>query len=204
MSQSSSLTLPTQASAPWHPLASPEVYRMTTREYERMTAAGVLDDPRVELLDGYVVKKMGKNPPHIWTVDAALEALKTMLPGWWCRKEDPVRLPDFDEPEPDIAVVRGSRDLYRGRIPGPEDIALVVEVSETTLDRDRGPKLTAYARSGIDRYWIINLVTRQIEVYSDPTEGGYSSVQVYTPGQDIPVLVEGAERGRVAAASLLP
>ena len=204
MSQFSIVKTPTQANLPRHPLASPEVYRMTTREYERMTAAGVLDDPRVELLDGYVVKKMGKNPLHIWTVDAVLEALKAMLPGWWCRKEDPVRLPDFDEPEPDIAVVRGSRDLYRGRIPGPEDIALVVEVSETTLDRDRGPKLTAYARSGIDRYWIINLVTRQIEVYSDPTEGGYSSVQVYTPGQDVPVLVEGTERGRVAAASLLP
>ncbi|MGO9598954.1 MAG: Uma2 family endonuclease [Isosphaeraceae bacterium] len=204
MSQFSTVKTPTQANFPRHPLASAEVYRMTTRECERMTAAGVLDDPRVELLDGYVVKKMGKNPLHIWTVDAALEALKAMLPGWWCRKEDPVRLPDFDEPEPDIAVVRGSRDLYRGRIPGPEDIALVVEVSETTVDRDRGPKLTAYARSGIDRHWIINLVSRQIEVYSDPTEGGYSSVQVYTPGQDVPVLVEGAERGRVGAASLLP
>ena len=81
---------------------------------------------------------------------------------------------------------------------------MVVEVSETTFDRDRGPKLTAYARSGIDRYWIINLVTRQIEVYSDPTEGGYRSVQVYTLGQDVPVLLEGAERGLVAAASLLP
>jgi Uma2 family endonuclease len=177
---------------------------MTTREYERMTAAGVLDDPRVELLDGYVVKKMGKNPPHVWAVDATLEALRTMLPGCWCRKEDPVRLPDFDEPEPDIAVVRGSRDLYRGRTPGPEDIALVVEVSETTLDRDRGPKLAAYARSGIAHYWIINLVARQIEVYWDPAEDGYGSVQIFAPGQEIPVLVEGAEMGRVAVDSLLP
>src|SRR5271157_779775 len=84
MSQFSIVKTPTQANLPRHPLASPEVYRMTTREYERMTAAGVLDDPRVELLDGYVVKKMGKNPLHIWTVDAVLEALKAMLPGWWC------------------------------------------------------------------------------------------------------------------------
>jgi Uma2 family endonuclease len=204
MSQSLPLTPPQQASALWYPLASPDVYRMTTREYERMAAAGVLDDPRVELLDGYVVKKMGKNPSHVWCVDATLEALRAMLPGCWCRKEDPVRIPDFDEPEPDIAVVRGSRDLYRGRIPGPEDVALVVEVSETTLDRDRGPKLRAYAQSGIDRYWIINLVARQIEVYSDPTEGSYRSLQVFTPGQEIPILVEGAERGRVAVDSLLP
>ncbi len=81
MSQSLPLTPLQQASAPWYPLASPDVYRMTTREHERMTAAGVLDDPRVELLDGYVVKKMGKNPPHVWCVDATLEALRAMLPG---------------------------------------------------------------------------------------------------------------------------
>jgi Uma2 family endonuclease len=115
-----------------------------------------------------------------------------------------VQIPDFDEPEPDIAVVRGSRDLYRGRTPGPEDIALVVEVSETTLDRDRGPKLAASARGGIAHYWIINLVARQIEDYSNPTDCAYHSVQVFTPGQNIPVLFEGIEMGRIGATSLLP
>ena len=95
---------------PSHSLTLPEVYRMTVEEYERMAAAGVLDDPRVELINGYLVKKMGKNPPHIWTVDAIIEALRAALPHMWCRKEDPVRIPDFDEPEPDVAVVRGNRD----------------------------------------------------------------------------------------------
>ena len=94
---------------PPHSLALPEVYRMTVEEYERMAAAGVLDDPRVELINGYLVKKMEKNPPHIWAVDAIIEALRATLPHMWCRKEDPVRIPDFDEPEPDVAVVRGNR-----------------------------------------------------------------------------------------------
>src|SRR6516165_2847179 len=101
---------------PLAPLASPEVYRLTIDEYERM--AGVLDDPRVELIDGYLIKKMGKKPPHIWAVRSILEKLPPLLPPawtWW--KEDPVRIPDFDEPEPDMAVLRGSAEDYRGRIP---------------------------------------------------------------------------------------
>lgn len=182
----------------------PGVYRMTVSEYERLTAAGVLDDPRVELIDGYLVKKMGKNPPHIWAVDAVIDGLKALLPGWWCRKEDPVRIPSFDEPEPDVAVVRGSRDDYRGRIPGPPDIGLVVEVSESTLDRDRGDKRLAYARSGIPTYWIVNLVDRQVEVYSDPGPEDYRTCQVLKPGRNIPVVIDGGLVGQIAAADLLP
>ena len=78
----------TMVAAPW---ASPDLYRLNVDEYERMV--GVLQDPRVELIDGYMVRKMGKNPPHIWSVDAIAEALRSLLPGWWCRKEDPVRNP---------------------------------------------------------------------------------------------------------------
>jgi Uma2 family endonuclease len=119
---------------------------MTVGEYERLVTAGVLDDPRVELIDGYLVRKMGKNPPHIWAVDAIIEALKATVPGGWIRKEDPVRIPNFDEPEPDAAVVRESRDDYRGRIPGFGNIALLVEVAESTLDREQGEKRRAYAK----------------------------------------------------------
>ena len=122
---------------------------MTVEEYERMAAAGVLDDPRVELINGYLVKKMGKSPPHIWAVDAIIEALRATLPHMWCRKEDPVRIPDFDEPEPDVTVVRGNRDDYRDRIPEPKDVVLLVEVAESTLDRDQDEKRRAYASGGI-------------------------------------------------------
>ncbi len=189
---------------PSHALALPEVYRMTVEEYERMAAAGVLDDPRVELINGYLVKKMGKNPPHIWTVDAIIEALRATLPHLWCRKEDPVRIPDFDEPEPDVAVVRGNRDDYRDRIPEPKDIVLLVEVAGSTLGRDQGEKRQADARGGILDYWIINLVARQVEVYSNPAAGDYRSLKVFQVGDEIPVLIAGAEVGRIAVSAILP
>jgi len=194
---------PSQLTSPPAPWASPDVYRMRVDEYERM--AGVLDDPRVELIDGYLVKKMGKKPPHIWAVESLLPALTSLLPpGCFCRKEDPVRIPDFDEPEPDIAVVRGPREAYRGRIPESKDLALVVEAAETTIERDRGPKLSAYASGRIPVYWIVNLVDGQVELYSDPVSGGYRSVKIFKPGQEVPVVIDGVQVGAIAVAGILP
>ena len=195
---------PVPPSPSWEPLAATDLYRMTVDEYERLAEASILDDDRVELIDGYLVRKMPKKPPHVWAVDAILEALRATLPGWWCRKEDPVRIPNFDEPEPDVAVVRGSRDDYGDRIPGPKDVALIVEVSESTLVRDRGKKRAAYARGRIPVYWIINLVDRQVEVYSRPSARGYRSSRVYKPGQNIPVVIAGSRVGRIAVADILP
>ena len=141
-------TITTTQSSPPPPLASPDVYRFTVDEYERM--AEVLDGCRVELIDGYLVRKIPKKPPHIWAAMCLVETIPSLLPpGWTWRKEDPVRIPAFDEPEPDLAVLRGSAEAYRGRIPTASDVVWLVEVAETTLARDRGQKLTAYARSGI-------------------------------------------------------
>jgi Uma2 family endonuclease len=180
-----------------------ELYRFTVDEYERMT--GDLADPRVELVDGYVVKKLPKKPSHIWTVGGVLESLTVFLPpGWSGRKEDPVRIPDFDEPEPDVAIVRGLRDDYRTRIPGPSDVALVVEVADASLQQDRGNKLAAYAKGGIPVYWIVNLVDRQIEVYSSPIPAGYQSRQVFQSGQDVPVVIDGSVVGHIAVVNILP
>ncbi len=75
---------------------------------------------------------------------------------------------------------------------------------DTSLDRDRGAKLLAYAKGRIPIYWIVNLVDRQVEVYSDPTPDGYRSMQIFTPGQDIPVAIDGVEVGRIAVADILP
>jgi Uma2 family endonuclease len=83
--------------------------QISVDEYERMTP----DDPRVELIDGCLVTKMAKKPPHIWSIRALIRALTLLLPnGWFLGKEDPVRIPDFDEPEPDVSVIRGTEDDY--------------------------------------------------------------------------------------------
>ncbi len=182
---------------------TPPPYRLSVDEYERVVEAGAVD-ARIELIDGFLVRKMGKNPPHIWAVDRLLDLLKPLCIGGWCRKEDPVRIPDFDEPEPDVVVVRGSRDDYRGRIPEPSDVALVVEVAETTLDRDQGKKQDAYAHGRIPVYWIVNLVDRRVEVYTDPGAAGYDSCQFFNPGQDVPVVIDGTVIGRIAVSDILP
>ncbi len=187
------------------PLAFADLYRINVREYERMVAAGAFEDERIELIDGYMVKKMPKNPPHSWSTRKTLDLLAGFLPpGWLWRLEQPVRIPDFDEPEPDIAIVRGSLDDYKHRTPVPADVALLVEVSESTLDRDKGEKLSAFATGNIPVYWIVNLVDGHVEVYTGPGPGGYRSRQDFNPGQAIPVVIEGHEVGRIPVADILP
>jgi Uma2 family endonuclease len=192
---------------PVAPSPALELYRMNVHEYERLAAAGVLDDPRVELIDGYLVRKMTKKPPHVIALEGTRDALLALFQrGWRVMIQDPVRIPDFDEPEPDIALVRGSRQDYSGRHPNPQDIGLIIEVADSSLDIDRREKLQAYARGGIPVYWIINLVDGQVEVWSDPDQaaGWYRSRVVFAPGDDVPVIVDGREVGRIAVADLLP
>ena len=150
--------------------------------------------------------RWGKTRGIDYTTKEALKALDSRLPpGWTSQKEEPVRIPEFDEPEPDIAIIRGSDADYRGRIPTAEDVALLVEVSETTLRQDRGQKRAAYARAGIAVYWIVNLVARQVEVYTRPVkEGRYRSRKDYKPGQQVPVVIAGQPLPPIAVDDIMP
>jgi Uma2 family endonuclease len=178
---------------------------MNVSEYERLVALGGLDDSRIELLDGLLVRKMGKNPPHVWSVDATEIGIARLLgAGWLLRRESPIRIPEFDEPEPDIAVVRGTRLDYKTRHPGPDDVGLLVEVAESSLDRVRGEKLQAYARARIPVYWIVNLIDQRVEVYTDPADNGYRAREDYPRGSQAPVIVDGHELGRLRIDDLLP
>jgi Uma2 family endonuclease len=181
------------------------LYRINVHEYERIIAARAIEDEQVELIDGYLVKKMGKNPPHSWATKVLLKALdRLLMPGWTWRIEQPVRIPEYNEPEPDIAIVRGNDDDYKHRTPEPADVALLVEVSESTLDRDQGEKLLAYALGGISVYWIVNLDDGQVEVYSGPGPAGYQSREIFSPGDEVPVVIDGNKLGRIAVVDILP
>jgi Uma2 family endonuclease len=175
-------------------------------EYERIIRLGALDNPdRIELIDGYLVEKMGKSAEHGYSTKKTIKTLDTLLPGGWTwRSEQPVRIPEYDEPEPDVTIVRGSDDDYEHRIPAPDDVGLVVEVSAATLDRDRHEKLPAYARAAIPLVWIVNLVDRQIEVYTDPAPGSYQSLVIFKPGQSVPVAIGGQTIGQIAVDAILP
>jgi Uma2 family endonuclease len=185
------------------PLASPAVYRMTVDEFERI--ADSLDNDQVELVDGYLVWRDDMKPPHVLATDLLRRRLDQIVPeGFFVREEKPIRIPDFDEPRPDVAVVRGDPRLYSAHHPGPADVVLLIEVSETSLDRDKGKKLLIYARSGIPIYWIVNLVDNRIEVYTNPGPDGYQSSEILKPGQDVAVSIEGVEVGRIAVTDILP
>jgi Uma2 family endonuclease len=148
------------------------IWRLSIEQYHAIIQAGILtDDDSVELLEGWLVFKMPKNPPHRVTTRLVRTALENILPaGWYVDSQEPITLSN-SEPEPDIVVVRGDTRQYLDRHPGAEDIALIIEVSDTTLQRDRTVKKRIYARAGISIYWIVNLVEEQVEVYSQPKRG---------------------------------
>jgi len=143
--------------------------RFTVDEYHKMIQAGALDEEaRFELLEGWVVYKVTKNPIHDMTVDLVHELLSDRATGCRVRSQSAITTAD-SEPEPDVVVAAGPAIRYKKKHPGPEDIALVVEVSDSSLARDRDEKLIIYARAGIPVYWIVNLQEQVVEVYSDPT-----------------------------------
>lgn len=148
------------------------VRRWTVREYERFTAQGVLsEDDGVELLEGWIVLKRAKNPLHDSTVDQIQLTLSRALPaGWYVRVQNVIETAD-SEPEPDICVVRGQPKDYMRRHPQADDIALVIEVADSSLARDR-QKRHLYARAAMRNYWIINLSSSQVEAYSAPVGEG--------------------------------
>lgn len=182
---------------------------LTVEQYRAMARAGILEEGApIELLEGLLVSKMTKYPPHRVATQLLLDALRAALPqGWHVAVQEPVTLAD-SEPEPDLAVVRGGYRDYLEHHPGPADLALVVEVADATLTRDQVGKRRIYARAGIVVYWVVNLVDGQIEVSSDPSgpveRPSYRRQVTYLPGDELPVLVEGAEIGRLRVADLLP
>jgi Uma2 family endonuclease len=112
------------------------------------------------------------------------------------------------EPEPDGAIVIGGPRDYADRHPGPADVAVVIEIADATLDRDRGIKLRSYARAKIPAYWIINLVDRQVEVYTNPTGDGadatYDARAVIDAAGTVALAVGDKPAAAIRVADLLP
>jgi Uma2 family endonuclease len=191
--------------APPPTLAPLTPLRITVDEYERIIASGSLNEPRkVELIDGYIVKKMAKSAEHGFSTKEVLKALEKLIPpGWTARKEEPVRIPMYDEPEPDITIVRGSDADYRHRIPEVSDVGLLVEVSRTNVSVDRQQGIV-YGRAGISVYWIVNLADRHVEVYTDPVPTGYAVRKEFPSGQQVPVVIDGRQSGQIAVDDILP
>jgi Uma2 family endonuclease len=185
------------------------IWRLNVDQYHEMIRMGILtDDDPVELLEGWLVLKMPKNPSHRITTRLVQQALERIVPaGWYVDTQEPITL-EGSEPEPDVVVVRGETRRYLDHHPGPQDVALVVEVADMTLQRDRTFKKRLYARAGVPVYWIINLSESRFEVYTDPSgptdEPDYRQRQDCGPSDTIPVVIEGHEVGHLTIQELLP
>lgn len=190
-------------------LAGRPVYRVTLDQYHRMIDAGVfVGGPKCELIHGVLLEKPVPGPPHSRSTSRLLRRLPPLFPepDWFVGVQDSITLAD-SEPEPDFFAATGPEGKYADRHPGPKDLVLVVEVSDSRVGFDRGTKLALYAGSKVVQYWIVNLVDRRVEVYTLPRGGktpGYRQQTDYGPGDEVPVVVGGKELGRIPVSELLP
>lgn len=200
--------------APMQPPVSPmdptwvptPLYRMSLEQYEAMIASGAFTKrDRVQLKNGYLVEKMTELPPHGAACVATDLMLRPLVPaGWHARIERVLRIPGYASmPEPDLAIVRGTWRDYASRYPEPADTAMIIEVADSSLYEDRA-MAAIYGAAGIPVYWIVNLVHRQVEVYTNPGPAGYASRQDYPVGQQVPVEIGGRQVGTIAVDDLLP
>jgi Uma2 family endonuclease len=174
-----------------------------------MVASGAIPErPRVELWEGLLVEKMGRNPPHNTAMRAINAALVRAVPeGWTVGPECSLRLSDDSVPEPDLTVARGGAFDYSDRHPTPADVGLVVEITDSSLDDDLGPVRDAYAAAGVPAYWVVDLPAGRIVAHTDPVGGeapAYREVRPYTPDQAIPLVLDGRVVAELRVASLLP
>lgn len=159
----------------------------TVAEYRHMVAVGILsEDDRVELIDGEVFKMSTIGEPHAACVDVLNNLVRDQLGrSVIIRVQGPIQLDDFSEPQPDISILKRRDDFYRHAHPRPEDVLLIIEASDTTLEYDVKVKVPLYARAGIPETWLVNLRGGRVKAYADPAEGAYRTVTSHARGDEL-------------------
>jgi len=173
-------------------IATPK--RFTIDEYHRLIELGFLTEgDRIELIRGELIQKTAKCTQHTFCTTRLCRQLDRLLGDRAViRGQDPITLPNYSEPEPDVVIARGRDEDYLAHHPYPEDILLVVEISDSTLTYDQTTKLTLYAEAGISNSWIVNLNAYQLERYSQPYQNiqgefNYLSKQISLGNQSVAI-----------------
>ena len=185
-----------------------ELYRIPVALYEEMIEAESLGPAdRIELIHGVLVRKMPTNAPHSFTT-FELAAIFLALVGttWAVRSQAPVVIPDDSMPEPDVAIAVGARRDYNFVKPTAAQMALVVEVSETTLAFDLGVKLALYAAAKIPEYWVVDLANGKLHVHTLPRGGkkpGYRSATTFGVADAVPLTLRGESFGSIRVGDFL-
>ncbi len=153
----------------------------TVEEYHRMAEAGIFGaDERVELLEGKIIWMIAKGTAHRSAVGRTDKLLQNRLANRaWISIQDPVKLNERSEPEPDVAVVKIDPLDYADHHPTPAEVYLIIEVADSSLKLDCETKSKAYSKAGIIDYWVLDVVSRQLHVFRQPTEDGYQSEEIF-------------------------
>jgi Uma2 family endonuclease len=177
----------------------------TVQEYHRMAELGILDaSERTELIAGQITLMVAKGTPHVLTLRILTNEIEALLGNQpvFISTQDPIHIDNSSEPEPDLAIVRGTAFDYVDQHPQPKDICLIVEVADSTLKYDCEVKDKIYAKANITDYWVIDIPHRQVHIFRDPTPTGYTSHLILTEPQTVSMLAfPGIE---LSISSILP
>jgi Uma2 family endonuclease len=175
--------------APNSPIIYPPRKRWTRAECASIDATGLWNRERLELIEGELITKMSKERPHVVVFLSVVEWLAAVFSMKRLNTEAPIDVAPEDnptsEPEPDIAVLKKQAADYMGSNPPAADIRLVIEISDSILAFDLGPKARLYARASIQEYWVFDIAERRLIVHRDPRAGSYSAVTAYAEGEAV-------------------
>jgi Uma2 family endonuclease len=194
--------------APRSPIVYPPRKRWTRAECQSMEATGLWNRDRLELIEGELITKMPKNRPHVLVFMSVMTWFAGLLDPMHLNPEAPIDVSPQDnptsEPEPAIAVLAKTGLEYPSGNPPASDVRLVIEVSDSTIAFDLGPKARLYARAEIPEYWVFDISERRLIVHRDPREGTYSVVTAYAENESVIPLALPSASFPVAAAYPFP
>ncbi len=171
---------------------APTRRKLDVSDYYRMSEVGIFgEDDRLELIDGELINMAPIGQGHAATVSGLARALvRACADSAIVWPQNPVRLDQWNEPQPDLAVLRARADFYAtGERPGPADVLLLVEVADSSLRFDRTVKLPLYARAGIAELWIVDLKRRVLEAHRSPAGDGYREMAAHQAGEQLALLL---------------
>lgn len=160
-------------------------WQFTVEDYMQMVKAGILnEDDRVELIDGEVRAMAPIGSRHAATVKRSSELIRERVgKRGIVSVQDPIRLNDYTEPQPDIAVLRRREDFYADAHPGPEDVLLVIEVADASLEYDREEKIPRYAQAMVPEVWLAEIETEAVTQHTEPDGRRYRHVRTFGRGE---------------------
>jgi Uma2 family endonuclease len=165
--------------------------QFTVKQYHKMNAAGIFtEDDRVELVKGEIIKMSPIGTRHTACVKRLVDFITRLLQqAIIISVQDPILLNDLSEPQPDIALLKRRADFYETGHPQPQDILLLIEVADSSIDYDRDVKIPLYAESGILEVWLVDINQQVITVYRQPTPTGYKDIKTLTRNEKLSIQV---------------